>query len=399
MSWDYQPLAKLVQPLSIEAFLTQIAQRQPWYFEGTPERFCELFGWQSLNQILNLYPENTSIRLFQGQMNYYHKKQTEQLGKLLEQLREGATLILEYVDRSDARLAAFADALSDQLGVQTGINLYASAPGQLGFPAHYDTHDFFILQIAGYKRWSIYPETLQSPMTSSAEQTPPPESTKLSERLLSPGDVLYVPRGFWHQALAEREHSVHLTVGLYFNTGIDFFNWLISELKQKVSFRRSLPLLDKHSLPQHSEQPSPFRGHLEALQAELAEFLADPQLLRRFHQDNYACLPRRTAFALPFQYFATAQQLLALEHFEVRSVPYYLCQIDALTLELVYPKSKLNFRPAARPVLDFVLQSQGFSRQDLSQRFGELSWQEMVHVLLPLVQDGIVVPQDQQEQL
>ncbi len=53
--------------------------------------------------------------------------------------------------KGDTKAKAFADALSDELSSRVMINLYLSSPGVAGFPRHYDTHDFFILQIAGYK--------------------------------------------------------------------------------------------------------------------------------------------------------------------------------------------------------------------------------------------------------
>ena len=38
------------------------------------------------------------------------------------------------------------------------------------------------------------------------------------EVTLKPGDVLYFPRGYIHQAKTEKKHSLHLTISVYQKT-------------------------------------------------------------------------------------------------------------------------------------------------------------------------------------
>ena len=37
-------------------------------------------------------------------------------------------------------------------------------PQNQGFSAHYDTHDVFVLQVAGSKRWVVHPPVLADPL-------------------------------------------------------------------------------------------------------------------------------------------------------------------------------------------------------------------------------------------
>ena len=403
MSWQQKPFRQLISPIAPETFLSEVFGQRFLHIPHPQDRsrFTELFSWASLNQLLNLSSDATAgIRIARDQMNYLIKKDSHTLGDILENLRLGGTLILEGIDRHDVTLAAFLDALSDELATQARINLYLSYPGMPGYPLHYDSHDFFILQIQGQKRWQIFPETVNSPLRESgqfaqtAQTAPKPTGPMLAELLMQPGDVLYLPKGYWHQALAEgSEPSLHLTLGLYVSTGLDLFQWLLNTLREQALFRRSFPLTLKQDLPAKAADPSPFAGHFQALSAELKRLLADPDLLHSFHQESVAGLSRRQAFSLPHHYLRSSLELDRFLQFKVRQVPHYLLERDSQLLELVYPKEKLKFSVAARGLLTDILSRTEFSRQQLLAAHPEFSWEAILEVLLPLVQDGIVVPQ------
>ena len=99
----------------------------------------------------------------------------------------------------------------------TGANAYLTPSGSQGFAPHYDDVVVFILQQEGSKRWRVYspesgPETL--PRTSSKDYDPEELKPPVMDVILGPGDMLYLPRGWIHQAVTTREtgHSLHLTV-------------------------------------------------------------------------------------------------------------------------------------------------------------------------------------------
>jgi bifunctional lysine-specific demethylase and histidyl-hydroxylase NO66 len=108
--------------------------------------------------------------------------------------------------------------LESEWGCMVGCNAYLTpAQSQQGFAPHYDDIEAFVLQLEGTKRWRVYkPLSVETtlPRTSShdfyeADLTEPPEM----DLLLRPGDVLYMPRGWIHQAVTtSNEHSLHLTI-------------------------------------------------------------------------------------------------------------------------------------------------------------------------------------------
>jgi lysine-specific demethylase/histidyl-hydroxylase NO66 len=176
--------------------------------------------------------------------------------KVLAQLAVGATLVLQALHRTWPPLIHFGSKLATELGHPVQINAYITPPENQGFAAHYDTHDVFVLQVAGSKRWTIHAPVLEHPLpgqnweqrktavASRARQAP------LIDTVLTPGDALYLPRGYLHSAVAQGEVSIHLTVGVHPVTGYDLARELISAASSDPELRHSLPMgLDTADLP------------------------------------------------------------------------------------------------------------------------------------------------------
>lgn len=168
--------------------------------------------------------------------------------KVLGQLAAGATLVLQALHRTWPPLVRFGSELAVELGHPVQINAYVTPPQNQGFAPHYDTHDVFVLQIAGTKRWRIHEPVLPDPLPhqtwdgrrdqvrARAAQDP------VIDTLLEPGDALYLPRGFLHSAVAQGELSIHLTIGVHPLTGYDLARELIAAAEGDRELRRSLPL-------------------------------------------------------------------------------------------------------------------------------------------------------------
>jgi ribosomal protein L16 Arg81 hydroxylase len=166
--------------------------------------------------------------------------------KVLDLLADGATLVLQALHRTWAPLVAFSTRLSDELGHPTQINAYITPPQSQGFAAHYDTHDVFVLQVTGCKRWRIHEPVVADPLADqpwesvradvSARAAEPP----LIDTELAPGDSLYLPRGYLHSAVARGELSIHLTVGVHPITRANIVSELLRAAKTRPQLRASL---------------------------------------------------------------------------------------------------------------------------------------------------------------
>jgi lysine-specific demethylase/histidyl-hydroxylase NO66 len=168
--------------------------------------------------------------------------------RVLELVADGATLVLQALHRSWPPLIDFGSALAAELGHPVQINAYLTPPENQGFAPHYDTHDVFVLQVAGTKRWVIHAPVFADPLpgqdweqhrdaVQQRAATPP-----LLDVVLAPGDALYLPRGFVHSAMAQGETSLHLTVGAHPVTRYSLLKHLLSAAAEQHSLRASLPM-------------------------------------------------------------------------------------------------------------------------------------------------------------
>ncbi|MDO5628105.1 MAG: cupin domain-containing protein [Mobilicoccus sp.] len=143
--------------------------------------------------------------------------------QLARHFADGATIVLQGLHRTWAPIIDFAADLATELGHPVQANAYVTPPQSQGFSAHYDVHDVFVLQLAGEKRWIIHEPVLQWPLRSEPwegggrrdEVARAAEADPVLDVVLTPGDCLYLPRGYLHAATALGGVSAHLTLGVH----------------------------------------------------------------------------------------------------------------------------------------------------------------------------------------
>ncbi|MDP2774714.1 MAG: cupin domain-containing protein [Nocardioides sp.] len=118
--------------------------------------------------------------------------------KALALFDEGATIVFQGLHRYWPPLTRLVAELELELGHPCQANAYLTPPGSQGFAVHSDSHDVFVFQTAGSKRWEVHS----------------PDSTDPDEVLLEPGLAMYLPTGTPHAARAQDTVSLHVTVGI-----------------------------------------------------------------------------------------------------------------------------------------------------------------------------------------
>ncbi len=110
----------------------------------------------------------------------------------------------------------------------------------------------FVIQLEGAKRWKLYGSTRPAPLRRDLENDHPRPAEPLEEVVLEAGDMLYLPRGYWHAAVGMGEPTLHLTVGLTRKTGHDLLTWLADQALAADIVRADLPLEgDDEALGRH----------------------------------------------------------------------------------------------------------------------------------------------------
>ena len=221
---------------------------------GANESRRRIFDWNRLNAILNYqrldFPRLRVVQRerIRGDIDVTRRVDDTRgrtpsqvdVARMYYQMNQGGTLSLTSIGESDPDLRHFCDAMQELFGVSVNINVYASSKPERGFALHWDTHDVLVIQIDGHKRWRVFEQTRRFPLRRDIEPNDyPPDQISL-EMLLEPGDLLYIPRGWWHDAVAIGEPSLHLTVGLRWRTGIDYLRWLVDRMLDYEVVRRDI---------------------------------------------------------------------------------------------------------------------------------------------------------------
>jgi len=169
--------------------------------------------------------------------------------RVLAQLADGATLVLQALHRTWPPLIDFGSRLAAELGHPVQINAYVTPPDSRGFAPHYDVHDVFVLQVSGRKHWTIHEPVVTDPLENQPwEKHRAAVTARAGERpvidtVLAPGDALYLPRGTIHAAQALGETSIHLTVGVHPITRHQLVRHLLEAAQDVPELRASLPAM------------------------------------------------------------------------------------------------------------------------------------------------------------
>lgn len=188
-------------------------------------------------QTLDLLPE-TSNDAGDGDNEHGNQEEEEHQeyivsdpGQVWKHFRDGCTLRLLCPQEHADNVHALLSLLEVEWGCMVGSNAYLTPPNaSQGFAPHYDDIEAFCLQLSGRKRWKVYPPLPgeKLPRASSRDFTTEDikewETEQVLDITLSPGDLLYMPRGWIHQACTlegsssstskgkDDGHSLHLTV-------------------------------------------------------------------------------------------------------------------------------------------------------------------------------------------
>lgn len=160
------------------------------------------------------------------------------------QYRKGATVNLLFLEQQWAPLARLCRSLSDVLNAMFHVNVYLTPAGTRGLSEHYDTHDVFVAQVYGTKRWRLYKSPMRLPLRTQRYMRPKEGlGEPIADFQLGPGDLLYMPRGTVHEAVSNDTASLHLTIGVQPMLWADVFRKAVEQATENdIRFRQAIPM-------------------------------------------------------------------------------------------------------------------------------------------------------------
>jgi JmjC domain len=199
---------------------------------------------------------------------------TARVERIAAEFERGATIVLQALQLHHPPLGEFCRDLEAELGHPAQANAYYTPASAQGFAVHHDTHDVFCLQVEGEKRWLVYPPVLELPLKDQkyVPELGEPGGEPVLDVTMRAGDMLYLPRGWLHQAMTSDVASLHLTIGVNVFTWRDAVREALDEAaREEVELRRGVP----------SDGRSP-EGLLDALASRLAPDAVSSRRRRSF---------------------------------------------------------------------------------------------------------------------
>ena len=216
-------LTWLVGPVRSDAFLAENYGRQPLHVARADRTYYD--GWFSRAEIerqlrecsLRWTDEVDAARYVDGVRTTHNGEGVAHAEDVWARYAEGCSVRLSWPQRHSDPLWQMLSSLEELFGCMAGANAYLTPKGSQGFAPHWDDIDALVLQLEGAKTWKVYaPRSTDEalPRFSSPNLEQDELGPLLGEVTLQPGDLLYLPRGYVHQAKAAQVDSLHVTASL-----------------------------------------------------------------------------------------------------------------------------------------------------------------------------------------
>ncbi|MGH9710460.1 MAG: cupin domain-containing protein, partial [Candidatus Acidiferrales bacterium] len=240
----------LINPVSKKNFFDNYWEKQTLVVKrNQPNYFNSLLSLDEVDRVLTTldrrYPDvtlkNASREVTSD--DYTVGGDALDVAKVYQLFGEGSTITLAFLDTVVPSLASFCRTLESEFSFPFQANVYMTPPGNQGAKPHYDTHDVFVLQVEGSKKWNIYGTPVELPLPEQDFDSAIHEQGATTlEFELQAGDVAYIPRGIVHDARSTDMVSLHITAGVLRYTWTDLLlEFVASAALNDPAFRKSLP--------------------------------------------------------------------------------------------------------------------------------------------------------------
>jgi ribosomal protein L16 Arg81 hydroxylase len=250
-------LSRCLDPVGVEQFLAEYWERKPLALRrGMPGRFDDLLSERDVERVVTsgglrhpafrLVKAGAQLDVADYTVDVSWRPvpfaETADVERVAAEFDAGATIVLQALHLHWPPLGRFCRGLEQELGQPAQANAYYTPRHSQGLGVHHDTHDVFVLQVAGEKRWLVYEPVLELPLRGQRYRPDLGGPGKTFDDLvLGPGDTLYLPRGWLHEALTSDSDSLHLTIGINVYPWIEAVRAALDECADELAFRRSVP--------------------------------------------------------------------------------------------------------------------------------------------------------------
>lgn len=382
--------ASFIAPFDAETFRTQYYGKRPLHIRGGNSR-DGILNWKRFNDVLAITPywHEDSLKVYfksrAALRENYCDTSDLKLGmkapvdaaKVKALIGLGASLVANHLHRVCPEVASVVHMLERQFAARSFANVYCSFKGVQAFQTHFDLHDVFAVQVEGEKLWHVYEARADAPV----QPVPPGDEAEkwlinsrgrlLFEVTMKAGDVLYLPRGQYHDAVTGAAASLHVTFGVAPATGLALFDLIEKAVKQESAFRQYLP---------DARDEAGLREWLAALAERVKTVMTSPAFATDVKNHQRSLATTAADFGLPTQ-TAPAWYSIARPARAQRRDSGHVAVFEGGEIPL----------GATYPTVEWLLQQRLFSLGDALARNASIDSAELRAVLDKLLEAGVIV--------
>jgi len=386
--------ADFIAPFDPAEFKRDYFGRKPCHIRRGSAAFANPLPWSRFNAVLGLAPywNEDTLKVFYRSRSALRENYCDvtDLGagakapadprKVKALLGLGASLVANHLHKVCPEVAGITQMLEREFAARSGANVYCSFSEVQAFSTHFDLHDVFVVQTEGEKLWHVYTARADNPVNP----VPPGDEAEkwliatrgdvLLEITMKPGDVLYLPRGQYHDAVTGAGASLHATCFVEPATGLSLFKLMTNTATGDSGFRAYLP---------DARDEAALRTHL----ARLSHYLQTLMNSRTF-LDDVINLQRGLATS-PADYRLPAQQRPRFYAPATRID--VIRRLDGCIALAAGREFQLG---TTYPAVAWLVQQRTFSFDDLMARFPFVVERDMQAILSQLIAVGAVVETD-----
>lgn len=394
MSEPITTFARLLAPISYDQFFDEYYEKKPLHIEGSGDKVANVCSWGEFNELIHrtgIWSDQTFKMVIDTERVPAHEFCERAPGrdgmslyipashKVQQHLDNGASIVLDLIETLAPGIRAVTEALQMALATRISCNAYCSQNQRRAFPSHFDTMEVFALHIEGAKTWRVYENRFADPLemdgyvhtSFSPDHHDKAKGGVLMEIEMKPGDLLYLPKGWYHDALASSDACLHLSFGTAQTTGLNFMNWVARGLDELPLFRKPMPPHD---------QTAAYNAHIQEMKDALVEVLERPEVASQFREEQ-----RLRAFSsLSNVAIPKASPRYRVKPRGVKTVR------RGKDWQVVAPGGKGTLPEGGDAALSWVLERDHFNRDDLAAAVPDIDDQRRLEVVQALAAVGVL---------
>jgi hypothetical protein len=276
-------------------------ERRPWLGKGAIRNISAFYSFKEFETLINQTgiwtPDRLQVlldnkpvpqnELFVSQQVTGGTRPALNTRVLIDALGRGSSVILNDVADLSSGITKIRNFLSNWTAGKLDCNLYYSQKDHQAFPVHYDVHDVFAIQVGGTKHWQVFEKGAEHPINHprfTSTRLSNPENLQNSPILdfeFEPGDIVYIPSGYFHHATCRKGRSLHLSFGLVEMIGLDVISMAFEQAIEEPFFRTPLKTVMR--------EKDPIDFYLQKWAKQVKNLSTDPVFRKRVNEylDNF----------------------------------------------------------------------------------------------------------------